>query len=360
MQRGEKHNKAGRQSGAASVPAPPGDFKKYAVFIAINDYRQWRDVVDLRGCLNDAEAVRDVLETQHDFVTLGALYDSSATQENIFDLFERIAAGEGVDGGVQVRAQDQLLVYVAGHGERDGKGLLCFDRGKHIPFVDPPDRLWAPSNDDDDKRTVPCQHCNRKFLRDSELRRHVINSHASFPFFARNVSSQHQLLVIDACHAGALVKHHAETRLKPKLDFEIQPVFHAALSVTEDECALEMLDPDNNVRGVFSWHFVRAIDTKEEHSKGNVAFRDGYDSCTASAVIYKIREKVFEEADAQQADQNVCFGGYLEQPSQKNGGQFMFYRPAVGRALQRNARKAVAGGKGRGTSTQERERQGKV
>ena len=54
MQRGAKHNKAGRQSGAGVGAGSPGDFKKYAVFIAINDYRQWRDagVVDLRGCLN--------------------------------------------------------------------------------------------------------------------------------------------------------------------------------------------------------------------------------------------------------------------------------------------------------------------
>jgi hypothetical protein len=372
--RGKSKNKTNASSSGGAAPppplAPPGDFRKYAIYIAVNDYSRWRaggDYGDLEGCVNDAEAVRAVLEANHNYTTLGALYNAEATQANIIDLFERIARVDPavrqhalqkreasrqnvrvprcteLDQGVQLQACDQLLIYIAGHGEGAGRGFVCFDKGKRIPFVETPASPWATGQkQQQEEGAVPCPHCHHKYPTASALAVHKLHSHASLPFFAKLFPSKHQLFVVDACHAGALVRHHAETRLKPRSDFGTKPAFHCALSVTEDECAVEKMDPNGNMRGVFSWHFLRAIDTSGVVPQQDLAFREHLDRCTASAVIYKVREKVFAHADEAHADQNVCFGSLVQQENE--AGQFMFYRAAVAPKVANSAANSAASG----------------
>jgi len=82
--------------------------KQWAVFIAIDRYREWSP---LSNPVRDATEIRDILR-QHYFIDeIIELYDSNATAANIRRLFADLQAKTGLD--------DSVFVFYAGHGYTD-------------------------------------------------------------------------------------------------------------------------------------------------------------------------------------------------------------------------------------------------
>jgi hypothetical protein len=81
----------------------------YALIIGINDYQE-ANVTDLDTAVNDAQAVAKLLKNHYGF-KVTTLINAQATRGGILQTFEQLAK--------QARANDNLLVYYAGHGQRD-------------------------------------------------------------------------------------------------------------------------------------------------------------------------------------------------------------------------------------------------
>ncbi len=81
----------------------------YALIIGINDYQD-ANVTDLDTAVNDVQAVAKLLKNHYGF-QVTTLINAQATRRGLVQTFERLAK--------QARANDNLLVYYAGHGQRD-------------------------------------------------------------------------------------------------------------------------------------------------------------------------------------------------------------------------------------------------
>ncbi len=93
--------------------APTGETVKgnqWLFVIGVDNYLQWPR---LKTAVNDAKAVRDVLLSRYHFDKehLYEFYDADATRSNILNTFRRLAK--------QVKPEDSLFVFYAGHGNLD-------------------------------------------------------------------------------------------------------------------------------------------------------------------------------------------------------------------------------------------------
>lgn len=159
------HCYAGNDRGIALRPtSPTGETVKgnqWLFVIGINNYLQWPK---LSTAVNDAKAVRDVLLSRYHFGRehLVELYDADATRSNILSTLRRLAE--------QVKPDDSLLVYYAGHGHLDN----ITKEGSWIPIEsgikDP--SAWVSNHDV----------------------KNYLNSDA--------IHAKHILLVSDSCFAG--------------------------------------------------------------------------------------------------------------------------------------------------------------
>lgn len=87
--------------------------KKHALIIAINDYYEAKDKrssESLKGPLNDARAIKNLLVTKFGFKTqqIDTVYNENATRDNIIAALKR-KIGE-------CKAGDQMFFYFSGHG----------------------------------------------------------------------------------------------------------------------------------------------------------------------------------------------------------------------------------------------------
>lgn len=91
---------------------------KKALLVGINDYKQ---INDLRGCINDVTNMRDVLLKYFDFTVpeIRVLVDSRATKANILTRLKWLVTG--------AKKGDTLIFHYSGHGtqlrDRDGDEL---------------------------------------------------------------------------------------------------------------------------------------------------------------------------------------------------------------------------------------------
>jgi len=102
------------ERGVAILPvAPTGEEvrgNQWLLVIGIDNYLRWPK---LRTAVNDAKAVRDVLTSRYYFDKehLYELYDADATRAKILNTFRTLAQ--------QVKPEDSLLIFYAGHGNMD-------------------------------------------------------------------------------------------------------------------------------------------------------------------------------------------------------------------------------------------------
>jgi len=79
--------------------------KQYALFIAIDAYRQW---TPLKKPVSDAKEIRDILQKDYYIDEVIELYNAQATKQNIIRTFTDLQKKIGV--------HDSLFIYYAGHG----------------------------------------------------------------------------------------------------------------------------------------------------------------------------------------------------------------------------------------------------
>ncbi len=104
----------------ATAQAPKKTSNQWALLIGINDYPG--EIQDLRFARDDARALKDVLVSsagfQEDHIRLltdDGLGEAKATKQNILNAIEQTLAA-------QVQANDQVIVFLAGHGIVRGVG----------------------------------------------------------------------------------------------------------------------------------------------------------------------------------------------------------------------------------------------
>lgn len=91
--------------------APVEEGRNYALLIAVNEYTGdvWKP---LRHSVEDAEALRQLLNEKYDFEQIETLYNETATRKAIIDKLDEITAKLGTE--------DNLLIFFSGHGVQVG------------------------------------------------------------------------------------------------------------------------------------------------------------------------------------------------------------------------------------------------
>ena len=156
----------------AAKPDVPRYRNRHALIIGINRYLD-PEIQHLRGAVNDALNVQQMLVNQYDYNirNITILIDSGATKRGIMDALEKLKDKK------EVSPDDSVLFYFSGHG-------CSYLTGKNQqPFLLPYDGKTAPSNDE----------CIVKF--DS-----VVSNQELFEA-AKLIAARHKLFIIDAGYA---------------------------------------------------------------------------------------------------------------------------------------------------------------
>ncbi|MDR0583643.1 MAG: SUMF1/EgtB/PvdO family nonheme iron enzyme [Treponema sp.] len=108
--------------------------KQWAVFIAIDRYKEWGP---LSNPVKDAKEIRDILTERYFIDEVVELYDRDATAANIRRLFADLRARSGIN--------DSVFVFYSGHGQTDS----VTNSGSWIPVDGGRDQLaqanWLPN-----------------------------------------------------------------------------------------------------------------------------------------------------------------------------------------------------------------------
>ncbi|HEX9981738.1 MAG TPA: caspase family protein [Thermoanaerobaculia bacterium] len=229
--------------------------ERRALLIGIDDYSASRlpevaPVEDrgwpsLNGAVNDVTTFADLLDARGFAVV--TLTDQEATRNAILQELERLAH--------TARKEDVLFVYFAGHGSQVANSRS-----------DEPDKLDESLVPADSKRGAAD-------IRDKELRR----------IFNRILDRGARLTVmIDACHSGSGAR--GRTRSIRRDDRDVldrtpagpRPENRGALvlAATQDyDRAGEVADGEGNMRGAFTWAWLRAMRDASPHEPAVATFQ---------------------------------------------------------------------------------------
>src|SRR5580692_8564901 len=149
------------QRGVALPPQPAGAANNgayYALVIGINAYQHWPA---LSTAANDARSINDILRQRYGFATT-LLVDGEGTRANILNAFG--------DFRRRLRDNDNLLIYYAGHGARDG--------GK---------AYWLPVDSDPDSQA--------NWIIADEVTKGM-----------QVIPARHVLVISDSCYSGGMTR----------------------------------------------------------------------------------------------------------------------------------------------------------
>jgi hypothetical protein len=133
----------------------------YILLIGINNYASWNT---LHNAVKDCRDIAETLTNYYQFDTdrVISLFNENATRENILETLETLQE--------MITADDNLLIYYAGHGYYDEYSRLGY---------------WVPV--DARLNKIP------DFIRNSTIHDYL-----------RTIDTKHTLLIADACYAGSL------------------------------------------------------------------------------------------------------------------------------------------------------------
>lgn len=142
--------------------------KNYLLTIGINNYLYWSP---LHNATKDCRDIAGVLFSDYTFDPENAIHltDKEATRENIIEAMQSLEA--------KITAEDNLLIYYAGHGYYDHKS----QRG-----------YWVPVN-----------------ARQNKIADYIRNS--TIHDYLSSIESHNTLLIADACYAGSLFSRNRGT-----------------------------------------------------------------------------------------------------------------------------------------------------
>ncbi|MFL6546932.1 MAG: caspase family protein, partial [Candidatus Udaeobacter sp.] len=201
--------------------ARAADFQhSYAVVVGINDYSSATQWHHLSYARRDAEAIASYLRSQaFEICPQCELYDQKATKHNILAALHSLA--------VNLRADDRVLVFMAGHGlnERIGDEIW----GYFIPYDGTDTASYIAYTD----------------LQDSSRQMN---------------SARHQLFIMDACFSGLMVKTRSGD-VPPDIPNYIDEVTKriAREVLTAGGDTQEVLDSGPNGHSVFTSALLEAL-----------------------------------------------------------------------------------------------------
>jgi Caspase domain len=154
---------------------------KRALLIGVNEYPNLPDYSQLRGCVNDVQIMREMLETLFGFPpeNIDVLVNQQATEKGIRDALEKLLAdcGEG----------DIVVFHYSGHGSQMAargdkprgydESIMPFDSGRMNPAFP--------------KQVEP------RDIRDTEIHEWLLRLSQKTPYIT---------LIFDSCHSGSITR----------------------------------------------------------------------------------------------------------------------------------------------------------
>ena len=207
--------------------AEPGDFGRYhALVIGNNDYQH---LPDLKMAVSDAEAVAALLEDKYGF---DVQLLRNATRYDIVASLERLRA--------KLTANDNLLIYYAGHGSLDVGG----DEG-----------FWQPVDADPD-------------ISVNWVRNTTISS------TLRAMQAKHVMVVADSCYSGKLTREAGvELRTRAERATWLKRMAGKRSRTAMVSGGLEpVLDAGGGDHSVFAKAFLDALGSNNEVLDGQSLF----------------------------------------------------------------------------------------
>lgn len=147
---------------AAPIVGQSNIGKQIAVFIAIDNYKEWPD---LRKPVSDAESLRKVLENRYYIDQSIMLYNGEATKAGVMKLFEQLIS--------EARPEDSIFIYYAGHGYFDSLSGIG---------------SWILADSGTDR------YEQRNWLDNPKIRNLI-----------GRINSRHVLLISDSCFSGDII-----------------------------------------------------------------------------------------------------------------------------------------------------------
>lgn len=222
---------------------------------------------------NDGELIKRVLGERHSFNILGELYDKHATLTNFLDLLDEVKIK------LQGKTRARFVFFLASHGhlDDDNRGWIC---------------------------TYGCRlnKLNRTCIKMSILKD-----------FAESIDCQHQLYLLDCCHAGSLLvsARGQPSPSKYELAMLSSPAVHGLVAVTKNQQALE-----DDGHGMFTRSFAEGL---------NVGFSKRNHITTTEVFTY-VQRRVLELARKKKRTQTPRFESLLVQhKSTPCNGQMLFF-----------------------------------
>ena len=264
------------ERGVAIKPvAPTGEEvrgSQWLLVIGIDNYLRWPK---LRTAVNDAKAVRDVLTSRYHFDRdhLYELYDADATRANILKTFRTLAT--------QVKSEDSLLIFYAGHGNMD----TITKAGSWVPV--------------------------ESGLQDASawIGNHDVKNYLNVDA----IKAKHILLVSDSCFAGDFFRGYRGT-LPTVTDAVIRKAYQLSSRQAITSGGLEPVsDAGFGGNSVFSHFFVAAL---KDNKKPHLIPSDLFPAVKAGV--------------AQNAEQFPQLGGLYGVGGQ-DGGEYVFFLKQEGR-----------------------------
>jgi caspase domain-containing protein len=171
-------------STAAAVAEPPvARGRGSALLIAINDYLYDDDIPDLRGTINDATAMQDLLIRRFGFdpAAIVLLRDGEATKERVLAAFRELIERTEVDSPV--------VIYDSSHGSE----------------------VWDVSGDEPKSydQTLVMHDSGRSEGREN---RDLTDDELNGLLRELNRKTRHVTLIFDSCHSGTAVRASARPR----------------------------------------------------------------------------------------------------------------------------------------------------
>ena len=219
------------QRGPGGVVAPDGAAvgKQWLFVIGIDKYQTFPD---LRCCVRDAQAVRDVCRERYVSDHVLEIYNEQATRTEILQKLRYLAQ--------HTKPEDSVFVYYAGHGHQDE----LLNKGFWLPHdATRNDATWIPNT----------------YIRD------YLN--------ARVMKAKHVLLVSDSCFSGDFF---SEARVAPR----ITDAYHRRAYAKTSRQAITSGGLEPVADGPFAVFFSRAL---RENGKPYI---------TPSAIFERIKEGV--------------------------------------------------------------------